>query len=212
MATENTTSKKGPTKAELQAEIAQLKALLAEQSKGQQSSTTPVVAPNVTFSIPSTDVTVVYCSTSLGYASISNMDLHFNRFGEEFILTRTQFDELVGKYREWFDRGILAVSYKNLDIAAAKGLKTDKDFGLTADKLAKIGKLSVSELEELWNNTTVPSHRQSIVSFYKDKFISGDPDFVNRAKVDLMNRLTNGGFTREQDEISGRYKIPVTEM
>lgn len=209
MATNNTT--KGPTKAELQAEIAQLKALLAEQSKGQQSSyTTP--APNVTFTVPSTDVTIVYCSNSLGCAKISNLELRFNKFGEEFTLSRIQFDELVGKYRKWFDEGILAVSNKNLDIAAAKGLKTDKDFGLTSSKLANIGKLSLAELEDLWNQTTLTSHKHCIVSFYKDKFISGDPDFVDRAKIDLMNRLTNGAFAREQDEISGRYKILPTEM
>ena len=210
MATNNTTSK-GPTKAELQAEIAQLKALLAEQSKGQQSSYT-APAPNVTFTVPSTDVTIVYCSNSLGCAKISNLELLFNKFGEEFTLSRIQFDELVGKYRKWFDEGILAVSSKNLDIAAAKGLKTDNEFGLTSSKLANIGKLSLAELEELWNETTLSSHRHCIVSFYKDKFISGDPDFVDRAKIDLMNRLTNGAFAREQDEISGRYKILPTEM
>lgn len=211
MATNNTTSKKGPTKAELEAEIAQLKALLAEQGKAQPVQYTQA-APAVTFTVPNNDVTVVYCSNSLGRAAISNMELRFNRFGEEFILSRTQFDELVGKYRKWFDEGILAVSYKNLDIAAAKGLKTDKDYALDAKTLNSIGKLSLDELKDLWNGLTVPSHKQSIVSFYKEKFISGDPDYTDRAKVDLMNRLTNGAFVREQEELSGRYKIQATEM
>ena len=116
-----------------------------------------------------------------------------------------------------YTAGLTYYYYYDIDTSDANGLETMlglsyKDFGLTAEKLAKVGKLSLAELEALWNETTVPSHRQSIVSFYKDKFISGDPDFVNRAKVDLMNRLTNGGFTREQDEISGRYKISATEM
>lgn len=211
MATNNTTSKKGPTKAELEAEIAQLKALLAEQGKAQPVQYAQA-APVVTFTIPSNDVTIVYCSNSLGYAKISNMELRFNKFGEEFILTRNQFDELVGKYRKWFDKGLLAVSYKNLDIAAAKGLKTDKDYLLDAQTLNNLGKLSLEELEALWNTITVPSHKQSVISFYKEKFISGDPDYMDRAKVDLMNRLTNGGFVREQEELSGRYKIQATEM
>ena len=59
---------------------------------------------------------------------------------------------------------------------------------------------------------TVPAHRQSVISFYKEKFISGDPNYMDRAKVDLMNRLTNGAFVREQEELSGRYKIQATEM
>ena len=211
MATNNTTIKKGPTKAELEAEIAQLKALLAEQGKAQPVQYTQA-APAVTFTVPSNDVTIVYCSNSLGYAKISNMELRFNKFGEEFILSRNQFDELVGKYRKWFDKGLLAVSYKNLDIAAAKGLKTDKDYLLDAKTLNNLGKLSLEELENLWNTLTVPAHKQSIISFYKEKFISGDPDYMDRARVDLMNRLTNGAFVREQEELSGRYKIQATEM
>ena len=72
--------------------------------------------------------------------------------------------------------------------------------------------MSVSQIENLWNSTTLPNHRLSIVTFVKRKFIEKDPAYYNREKIDLFNRLTEGGFTIEQDELSGRVKIEPRNM
>ena len=214
----NTTTKKTLTKAELEALVAELQAQVAALSNGAVAETVSAPAEPVQPSIvpvsstPSTDVTVVYCSDSMGYAKISNAEFHFNRFGEEFILNRYQFDELVGKYRHWFDDGRLAVSSRNMDVAIAKGVRTDKEYNLTYAKLSSMGKMNTTQLENLWNSCDCDKQKQSIVTFYKRKFIEGDIGYTDRAKVDLMNRLTNGGFNRESDELSGRYKIAPTEM
>ena len=208
------TTTKNKTKAELEAELQELKELIKQMSNNQ--NTTPVAQPTyqqpITVVAPNNDVTVVYMSDSLGYAKISNMELNFNRYGEQFTLTRYQFDELVGKYRSWFDKGILAVSYNNLDAAVAKGIKTDADYNLDNKKLEKIGSMTCDQLETLWNETVNFEHRKSIVSFIKRKFIENVKEYRDRAKIDLMNRLTDGGFQRESDELSGRYKIAPTSM
>lgn len=203
---------KNTTKAELEAQVAQLQAQIAQLLAATQPAAAPVAPATPVYNIPSTDVTLVYCSDALGYAKISNMELHFNRFGEEFVMSRSQFDELVGKYRAWFDRGILAVSYKNMDVAAAKGIRTDKEYALKYETLDSLGHMSVAQIEKVWNESTAKAHKEAIVSFYKRKFMEGAPGYTDRARVDLMNRLTDGGFNRECDELSGRYKISPTEM
>lgn len=218
MATNKTTNKnttkapssKGPTKADLEAKIAELQALLekATAAAAEPAKATVVAAPPA----PSTDVTLVYCSDSLGYAKISNMEINCTRYGEEFVMTRSQFDELVGKYRSWFDRGVFAVSYKNADVASAKGVFTDKELGLDVATLYAIGKMSARDLEHLWSGLKLQNLKESVVCYYKRKFVEGDPAFLDREKVDLLDRLTKGGFKREQDELSGRYKIQPTEM
>lgn len=206
-----TSSSKGPTKAELEAKIAELQAML-ERATAAAAPVSAVKNETSSSVYPYTDVTLVYCSDSLGYAKISNMEINCTKYGEEFVMTRSQFDELVGKYRSWFDRGVFAVSYKNADIASAKGVFTDKELGLDVATLHAIGKMSARELENLWNGLRLVSLKESIVCYYKRKFIEGDPAFQNREKIDLLNRLTDGGFKREQDELSGRYKIQPTEM
>lgn len=205
---------KTKTKAELEAELQELKELIKQLSANQNAAqpVQPVYQQPVTVVAPNNDITIVYMSDSLGYAKISNMELNFNRYGEQFTLTRYQFDELVGKYRSWFDRGILAVSYNNLDAAIAKGVKTDADYNLDYKKLEKIGSMTCDQLEKLWNENTTLEHKRSIVSFMKRKFIEDVRGYKDRAKIDLMNRLTDGGFQRESDELSGRYKIAPTVM
>ncbi|MBO7696982.1 MAG: hypothetical protein J6T10_30500 [Methanobrevibacter sp.] len=206
------------TKAEMEAYIAELEAKLKSKNKEEIKETQEVqkeivVQPRyVEVQKNRDDVTLVYCSDSLGYAKISNMELNFTRFGEQFQIPRYQFDELVGKYRSWFDRGILAVGSDCVDIAVAKGIPTVDEFALDSKKLNAIGNMSSTEIEDLWNHTTRIEHKRSIVTFVKRKFIDGDPKYHNREKIDLFNRLTNGGFNREQDELSGRYKIHPTEM
>ena len=63
--------------------------------------------------------------------------------------------------------------------------------------------MSASELSKLWDKLTTPEERNSVVLHVKHKLIEGDPVYKDREKIDLLNRLTNGGFTREQIELSG---------
>lgn len=202
------------TKAELEAYIAKLEAELARKNSAEEekAETAQVVAekpsiqPVVNVTIPTTDVVLVYTSESAGYIKTTNVELYCNVYGEEFTLTKGQFDEVAGKYRDWFQRGVLAVSSKNMDVAVAKGLPTDKDNVLTKEELNKLGKMSPEEIEELWNKFKLKEQKQSVVCYVKRKFIENDPAFRNRQIVDLFNRLTEGSFRREQDELDGRYK------
>ena len=187
--------------------IADMQAQLAASKVDQVSQPVQAVQaqPTIVVSAPNTDVTLVYLSDSIGFIKVNNLELNCTRYGEEFTITRTDFDAVVGKYRHWFDRGILAVSYKNVDVAVAKGIKTDKDYILDAKTLSRIGKMSCDELEKLWNETKSKDQRLSIVTYYKKKFIENEDESYNdRAKIDLLNRLTNGGFDREAVELSGR--------
>ena len=198
------------TKADLEAYIAELEAQLQEAKANKPVNTeNHYASPRPKMS---DHVTLVYCSDSLGYAKISNMEFNFTRFGEQFMVPRYQFDELVGKYRSWFDRGVLAVSSEDVDVAVSKGIPTVDDFAVDYKKLSSIGNMSVSEIEKMWNDCEKIEHKRSMVTFVKRKFVEKDPKYRNREKIDLFNRLTDGGFSREQDELSGRYKINQTDM
>ena len=206
------------TKAELEQEIAELKQLIKDLQAGmapkaeEPAEEKPVATP-VYAQVPSTDVVVVYMSHSLGHMEGKLFSLDASIFGEEFTLSRGQFDELVGKYRRWFEDGRLAVSYKNIDVAAAKGLPTDRDNGLTVKELHSLGKMSVEQIEKLWEKAQIDSLRMSIVTYYKEKYLAGEPGYRDRARVDGLNRLTNGGFDPEAQALSGRpFKIQPIDL
>ncbi len=211
------------TKAELEAYIKELEAKLAENSSSEKktaavAAAVPATTENQTFAtpvvnvtVPTNDVTIVYLSNSMGYIKTISTELYMNSYGEEFTLSKSQFDEVAGKYRRWFEKGILAVSHKNMDVAVSKGLPTDADNVLTREKLEAIGTMSVSDIENLWNSSTL-NQKHCITAHVKRKFIEGDARYANREKIDLFNRLADGSFRREQDELSGRYTINPTEM
>ena len=199
------------TKAELEAYIAELEAKL--QAKEEGSSEPKPVATPVYVSAPSTDVVVVYTSHSLGHLQGTQFAIDASIYGEEFTLSRSQFDELAGKYREWFMDGRLAVSHKNVEVAAAKGLPTDKDIGLTVKDLRNLGKMTPDQIEKLWEKAGLDSLRMSIVTYFKEKFLEGAEGFRDRARIDCLNRLTDGGFEAESRTVGGRpYKVQPIDL
>lgn len=163
------------------------------------SSASPVSAATAS------DITLVYASASPGYLFVegSGLSLHCTRYGETFALSRSQLDALVGKYRAWFDEGILALADKDASVAAEKGVYTFSQLKLGVSTLGRLGHMTASELEELWGSLTMESQKESLVLFYKQKFIEGAEGYRDRSKVDMFNRLTNNGFSRESIEVSG---------
>ena len=205
------------TKAELEAEILELKKKLAERAPlAQPETSAEVVAPRVTpvyVNAPTTDVVVVYTSHSAGHMQGTQFSLDASMYGEEFTLSRQQFDELVGKYRRWFDRGVLAVSYKNADVAAAKGLPIDKDNGLSVKELRSLGTMTPAQIEKLWDKIELFSLRNTIVLYFKDRYLAGEEGFRDIGRLDTLNRLTNGGFDSEVQAARGRStKITPTDF
>jgi len=196
----------------LMAQVEMLTKLLSAQNNNNTVvQSAPVTAPAVN---GNADVALVYMSDSLGVIRYGNgIELNCTRFGEEFVITRSAFDEIVGRYRKWFDAGILAVSSKNIEVAAAKGIKTDAEYSLNAKELERLGKMSVEEIEKLWENTKVEAHRLSIVTYFKRKFIENkEPGYRDRSRIDCLNRLTDNGFVQESRELSGDYYIRPTVM
>ena len=202
------------TKAELEAYIAELEARLKEKENSEEavSEPKPVTAP-VYMTAPSTDVVVVYTSHSMGHLEGKQFVIDASVYGEEFTLSRSQFDELVGKYRPWFMDGRLAVSHKNVEVAAVKGLPTDKEIGLSVQDLKKLGTMSPDQIEKLWDKAGLDNLRMSIVTYFKEKFSAGEEGFRDRGRIDCLNRLTDGGFEAESKTVGGRpYKVQPVDL
>lgn len=214
------------TKKQLEAELEAARAEL-ENLKNQMNKTAEaekveapapavqtVVQPQVVYAAPvNTDVTLVYTSDSLGVVNYTNGSLSCTRYGEEFILPRYSFDEIVGKYRSWFDKGILAVSDKDVEVARAKGIPTVlENGGLTYTKLNKMGEMSPTEIEALWNSVSREGLKISIVSFFKRKYEEGAPGFDDMARIDTLDRLSGGGMEAIRSQARGKNYIPPKDL
>lgn len=128
------------------------------------------------------------------HIELSNTTIDMSAFGEERLLTRAQCEELAGKYRRWFERGIIAFGANAEKLAENFNLKTVKDYSyLSKDFVERLGILSLSDLESLYNKVS-KGHKDFIIQYFKRKIVDGDPAFKNIHKVEMLNRVSEGAM------------------
>lgn len=200
---------------ELEAKIASLEQLLAKA----ESAISTLTSQNIQHSQPTytqqltNDVTLVYASVSPGYIFVegAGLSLHCTRYGESFVLSRSQLDAIIGKYRHWFDQGILAIADKDYKVAVEKGVRTFGELSLSPQQLDRLGDMTSSEIEKLWHSVD-HAQKQGIVGYYKRKFIENAPGYRDRERVDTLNRLSGDGFLREINELRNDFKYKPIEI
>lgn len=120
--------------------------------------------------------------------------LDFRTFGEEHTFTVQQAEELASKYRSWFDLGIFAFGADADDLAKRLNLKTVTQYSFAgSDFLSRLPELDLYQLKALWDKMG-QGHREFLIEYFKRKILSKDPAFDDIDKIELLNRLSNGGM------------------
>lgn len=120
--------------------------------------------------------------------------LDFRTFGEEHTFTVQQAEELASKYRSWFDLGIFAFGADADDLAKRLNLRTVTQYSFAgSDFLSRLPELDLYQLKELWDKMG-QGHREFLIEYFKRKILSKDPAFDDIDKIELLNRLSNGGM------------------
>lgn len=120
--------------------------------------------------------------------------LDFRTFGEEHTFTVQQAEELASKYRSWFDLGIFAFGADADDLAKRLNLKTVTQYSFAgSDFLSRLPELDLYQLKALWDKMG-QGHREFLIEYFKRKILAKDPAFDDIDKIELLNRLSNGGM------------------
>lgn len=180
-------------KSKEQLEIESLKAQLELLTKMVMQNTGSAHSGNN----PSDSVTVVHMVERAPglktHIELSNMTIDFRSFGEERTLPRMVFEELIGKYRRWFELGILAPGPNAGDIAAMYNLTVSNKMGITTETIKKIPKMSVTDLETLYNKLG-KAHQQYILEIFRRGVLENKPDFRDIHKLEMLNRVSDGAL------------------
>lgn len=120
--------------------------------------------------------------------------LDFRTFGEEHTFTVQQAEELASKYRSWFDLGIFAFGSDADDLAKRLNLKSVTQYSFAgSDFLNRLPDLDLYQLKELWDKMG-QGHREFLIEYFKRKILAKVPAFDDIDKIELLNRLSNGGM------------------
>ena len=129
------------------------------------------------------------------HIELSNLTIDMSAFGEERTLDRRQAEELAGKYRKFFDRGVIAFGSGSEHLASKFGLKSVNDYSyVNKDFVKKLGTLSLVELENLYNKLS-DGHKQFVIEYFKRKILEKDPNFNDIHKIEMLNRVSNGAMS-----------------
>ena len=128
------------------------------------------------------------------YMKLSSTEVIFRKFGEERTLSFQAFQELVGKYRKWFDMGIISIAAGYEDLAERYGLNTAKNYPMDSEFVKKLGDVSMYELENIFPKLP-EAGKDFILSYWNRKVIEGDPNFKDARKIETLNRLSGECMT-----------------
>ena len=218
MATNKTTGSKTATKKTASApvekktnnEIAELKktveALTAQNEmlmkmflESQKSAAPIAVMESASTNSLNDEVTLVHLIENAPglttHIELSNITMDLSAFGEERTLDRRQAEEISGKYRKWFDKGIIAFGANGDELASKFGLKSVNDYSYINKNFVKqLGSLSLLELENLYKKVG-DGHKKFIISYFKRKIVEGDPAFKDVHKIEMLNRVSGGAMS-----------------
>ena len=175
--------------AELKAQIAMLMSMMANNRNGSPEEKNSLLD----------EVTVVHLVERAPglttHIELKTTTLDMAKFGEQRTLDRRQAEELAGKYRSFFEKGIISFGAGNEEFAERCGLKTVKSYKyMTPDFVDKLGTLEVKDLEKLYK-TVDAGHKAFILEYFQRKAIEGDPAFKNSVKIEALNRLSNNAMS-----------------
>ena len=142
------------------------------------------------------EVTLVHNRELIGGLStsihLSNLTIDFHTLGEQRMLSWQQFEECVSKYHNWFEKEIILLGADCADLAERYNVPYVKREGvgtITKKDLQTIYSKSETELEALVNSLSAEDKR-FVCSYWLGKCYEKDAKFLQRSKIELLNRLT----------------------
>lgn len=145
---------------------------------------------------------------------LTGMEINFHSMGEERVLSWQQFEECVSKYKSWFNRRIIMLSYEDRELAERYQIPyvgQDGKMTLTKDILKKLPTYTVPQLEDLFKALN-KEDQNTLCSYWIGKCYENTPGFYDRYKVDCLHRISGCGafenvivnmnydFKREQEK------------
>ena len=128
------------------------------------------------------------------HISLSDTSRDLRRLGEIMTLSQSQFEELKGRYLHYFEKGILAIDARNVELATMNHLPVYDTVtqGLYNPQVINdLGKMSNSQLQELYENLSY-QNQQNIIGVWLYKCYNKDPNYLNRNKLEFLSKLTGG--------------------
>lgn len=127
------------------------------------------------------------------HIKLSTTKRNLRRAGEVVRFSLNDFEELVGEYRRFFEKGILAVSIKDADFADLYNLPiwNEKNNSVYTSKILKeVSSYDFEQLRSFYNDLS-EDNKHSFVAFWLGKVYSKESGFYNVEKIGWLKNIAN---------------------
>lgn len=146
------------------------------------------------------EVTIVHNREILGGAKtcikLDNVTIEFSKLGETRTLSWHQFEQLVSKYRGFFNRQIILVADKDRSVAEEYVLpcvQRPDGIALTRNDLDKLPYMDINQLSNLYNSLT-SKDKEFMLSYWLGQCYTRTPGYYERYKIEALNTLSGNGM------------------
>ena len=119
--------------------------------------------------------------------------LKMSQVGEIIRVRLAELSFIKSTHQKMFDKGLIALSDKDTDIAESYGLPTATKELEKSKRIAKIGELSAQELKEFYKEAN-HALREMILARFVVESADNNPKFKDLEKVSVLNALSKGGL------------------
>lgn len=198
--------------------ISQENSDLKQQIKDMESKeveTAETISVPTMPTIPSSDKVKVYHMQELVGGTITFIKLTsttrtLQHMGQVMNLDINDFEELEGRYRIYFDKGILAVGVENMDIANTYNLPIyDKETQRTynAQTLKAVVNYTYEELQSFYNDLS-EFNQTYFLNYWLGKVYSKETGYYNMEKLRWLNSISGteifSPILREMENVERR--------
>ena len=127
------------------------------------------------------------------YIKLSTTKRNLRKAGEVVRFSLNDFEELVGEYRRYFEKGILAISIKDADFAELYNLPIwdEKNKSVYTSKILKeVSSYNSEQLRDFYNNLSEDS-KHSFLSYWLGKVYSKEKGFYDAEKIGWLKNIAN---------------------
>lgn len=176
--------------ASLMEQIANLQKQIQENSKPTQQNNSVSIMDR-----PCTLIHLVECHPSLPTTiKVNNNEIRFTKFGEQRTFRFFDMQDIISRYREWFERGIFTLGNDCDDFKNEFGINFF-DMPMPINKYNTIAELPITEFKRIVSNM---NYNQSVflAKTWVDRYQKHIRGYDNIEKIRILNKKTNG-FMKE---------------
>lgn len=139
------------------------------------------------------EVTLYFNQYGCLEAHLPDLDLRMEKFGEERTITYSQFQQLIGKHRKFFEKERLLVGPEDIDLVdryKVKAYDPASSSYIHYKDIERFATMSGRELEAYYEKLS-PKSKNGMLTLWMSKCYNKEPGFYTIEKMDALNRASS---------------------